>query len=344
MLIDVRQGILLAAAFESAGMEIVVPDGVKRIGAMAFNVIRNLPASLVLPRSLLSIGEGALVNISKQPVIIPKSVSKIENDAFAMLFDVELEDGNPNYIKKDNVIIEVKTNTLVSVCNKKANIICIPAGIKEVANRAFMHCKNLTEITIPRSVESIGHYAFSCCESLANIVIPCSVVSVGHAVFDECVSLKTVFCEHDTIPNGWINTWLKGCHAAIDIGNSYLNTNSRASILSSIEKMSGHNFEFFCADILRKNGFSDVQVTKGSGDQGVDILAKKDGIKYAIQCKNYSSHLGNTPIQEVAAGKVFYNCHVGVVMTNSTFTQGAKALAQATGVLLWDKSVLERML
>ena len=108
--------------------------------------------------------------------------------------------------------------------------------------------------------------------------------------------------------------------------------------------MSGHNFEFFCADVLKKNGFTDVKVTKGSGDQGVDILAKKDGIRYAIQCKNYSSHLGNTPVQEVAAGKVFYNCHVGVVMTNSTFTQGAKALAQATGVLLWDKSVLASML
>ena len=344
MLIDVRQGVLLAAAFESAGMEIVVPDGVKRIGAMAFNVIRNLPASLVLPKSLLSIGEGALVNISKQPVIIPKSVSKIENDAFAMLFDVELEAENPYYIQKDDVIIEVKTNTLVSVCNKKASIICIPAGIKAIANRAFMYCKNLTEITIPRSVESIGHYAFSCCESLANIVIPCSVVSMGHAVFDESVSLKTIFCEHDTIPHGWINTWSKGCRATIDTGNQYVSTNPSYPAISSVGKMNGHDFEFFCADVLRKNGFTDVKVTKGSGDQGVDILAKKDGIKYAIQCKNYASHLGNTPVQEVATGKIFYNCHVGVVMTNSTFTQGAKTLAQATGVLLWDKYVLAQML
>ena len=344
MLIDVKQGVLLAAAFESAGMEIVVPNYVKRIGAMAFNIVRNLPASLILPKNLLSIGEGALVNISKQPVIIPKSVEKIENDAFAMLCDIELELGNPNYIEKDNVIIEVQTNTLVSVCNKKASLIRIPAGIKTIANRAFMYCKNLTEITIPRSVENIGHYAFSCCESLINIVIPCSVVSMGHAVFDESCSLKTVFCEHNTIPCGWIETWLKGCRATIDVGNQYLNTNQPQPDISVVKKMNGHNFEFFCADILRKNGFSDVKVTKGTGDQGVDILAKKDGIKYAIQCKNYSSHLGNTSVQEVAAGKVFYNCHVGVVMTNSIFTQGAKALAQATGVLLWDKSVLTQML
>lgn len=111
----------------------------------------------------------------------------------------------------------------------------------------------------------------------------------------------------------------------------------------NIDEMDGHEFEYFCADILRKNGFNDVIVTKGSGDQGVDILATKDCIKYAVQCKNYSSPLGNTPVQEVNAGKTFYGCHVGVVMTNSSFTSGAKDLAQATGVLLWDRSVLQEM-
>jgi len=114
--------------------------------------------------------------------------------------------------------------------------------------------------------------------------------------------------------------------------------------IALIDGMEGHEFEYFCANLLRKSGFLDVNVTKGSGDQGVDILAVKDGIKYSIQCKNYATALGNTPIQEVNAGKTYYNCHVGVVMTNSTFTPGAKALAQATGVLLWDRSTLQKML
>lgn len=114
--------------------------------------------------------------------------------------------------------------------------------------------------------------------------------------------------------------------------------------VSDIDGMEGHEFEYFCADLLRKDGFSEVSVTRGSGDQGVDILATKGGVKYAIQCKNYSSPLSNTPVQEVSAGKIFYNCHVGVVMTNSTFTPGAKALAQATGVLLWDRSFLQKMM
>lgn len=112
----------------------------------------------------------------------------------------------------------------------------------------------------------------------------------------------------------------------------------------AIDQMEGHVFEGWCADLLKKSGFTDVEVTKGSGDQGVDVIAVKDGIRYAIQCKCYSSDLGNKPVQEVHAGKVMYKCQVGVVMTNRHFTAGAKELADATGVLLWDRDKLEEML
>lgn len=114
--------------------------------------------------------------------------------------------------------------------------------------------------------------------------------------------------------------------------------------LSIADSLDGHAFEEWCADLLRKNGFINVEVTKGSGDQGVDVLATKGGIKYAIQCKCYTSDLGNTPVQEVHAGKAFYICHVGVVMTNRHFTSGARELAEKTGVLLWDREKLVEMI
>lgn len=117
-----------------------------------------------------------------------------------------------------------------------------------------------------------------------------------------------------------------------------------AGTIFEVDGMEGHEFEHWCADLLRKSGFTDVEVTKGSGDQGVDVIAVKDGIHYAIQCKCYSSDLGNKPVQEVHAGKVMYKCQVGVVMTNRHFTAGAKELADATGVLLWDRDKLEEML
>lgn len=109
------------------------------------------------------------------------------------------------------------------------------------------------------------------------------------------------------------------------------------SILDQVDTMDGHAFEYWCADLLRDNGFTNVSVTKGSGDQGVDVLAEKENIRYAVQCKCYSNDLGNTPIQEVNAGRIIYHCHIGAVMTNRYFTKGAKEAAEATGVLLWDR-------
>lgn len=117
-----------------------------------------------------------------------------------------------------------------------------------------------------------------------------------------------------------------------------------AGKIEEADQMEGHQFEFWCASLLKKSGFSNVEVTPGSGDQGVDIVAVKDGIHYAIQCKCYSSDLGNTPVQEVFAGKEMYGCQVGVVMTNRYFTAGAKQLAEKTRVLLWDRDYIVSLL
>ena len=72
----------------------------------------------------------------------------------------------------------------------------------------------------------------------------------------------------------------------------------RAMNSQKYDSMSGEQFEEFCADILRGNGYIDVQVTPTTGDHGIDILAKKDGVKYAIQCKRYSKPVGNKAVQE----------------------------------------------
>lgn len=105
-----------------------------------------------------------------------------------------------------------------------------------------------------------------------------------------------------------------------------------------IQKMDGHGYEYACADMLKKRGYSRVTVTKASGDQGIDIIAYKNGKKYGIQCKYYSSPVGNKAIQETYAGIKYYNCDIGAVMTNNTFTASAKKLATKTGILLWDNN------
>ena len=114
-------------------------------------------------------------------------------------------------------------------------------------------------------------------------------------------------------------------------------------VMEAVDCMDGYQFEAFSALLLCRCGFDQAEITKGSGDQGVDILARKEDITYAFQCKNVTSKLGNTPIQEVTAGRAFYRCHIGIVLTNSFFTEGAEELAGANLVLLWDRDRLRSM-
>ena len=104
--------------------------------------------------------------------------------------------------------------------------------------------------------------------------------------------------------------------------------------------MTGHMFEQWCASLLRDNGFQNVTVTPGSGDQGVDIIGYMNGQKIAFQCKRASHNLGNKPIQEVNTGRTIYGCYRAVVMTNSYFTKGAIEAANAVHVELWDRDRL----
>lgn len=112
----------------------------------------------------------------------------------------------------------------------------------------------------------------------------------------------------------------------------------------SIDMMEGHDFEYFCANVIEKNGYSRVEVTRGSGDQGIDIIAYRDGVKYGIQCKRQSNDVGNKAVQEAFSGKIYYNCHVGVVLTNRYFTPSAVDLAESNGIILWDRAKLLTMI
>lgn len=118
----------------------------------------------------------------------------------------------------------------------------------------------------------------------------------------------------------------------------------RRRSLRSFEEMEGHEFEFFCAELLRNRGFSEVEVTKGSGDYGVDVLAEKDGVTYAVQCKRYTMPVGVKAVQEAYAGRDYYDKMVGVVMTNQYFTAPAVEAAKKLKILLWDGGYLESML
>ena len=114
--------------------------------------------------------------------------------------------------------------------------------------------------------------------------------------------------------------------------------------ISEIDSMDGHRFEEYCADLMEHNGFLHPEVTKTSGDYGIDILAWKDGKKYAVQCKRHKGQIGVKAVQEALSGAKYYNAAIPVVLTNSTFTRQAHEMAAKTDVELWDRTRLEQMM
>ena len=123
-------------------------------------------------------------------------------------------------------------------------------------------------------------------------------------------------------------------------------TYERRGLLSVIDtdSMDGTTFEWFCASLLHENGFINIKVTQETADYGIDILAEKESVKYAIQCKCYSGAIGNKAVQEAYSGKSFYNCMVAVVITNSFFTNAARETARRNSVILWDRNDLVTMI
>lgn len=144
--------------------------------------------------------------------------------------------------------------------------------------------------------------------------------------------------------NGYENLWIiAGAALLFVLAGTVLILRRKRRRPSDIDLMDGRDFEYYCAELLRQRGFQEVAVTKGSGDYGIDILAEKDGISYAIQCKCHAAPVGVKAVQEAYAGRDYYDCMVGAVLTNQYFTQPAVEAAKKLKILLWDRGYLESM-
>lgn len=129
----------------------------------------------------------------------------------------------------------------------------------------------------------------------------------------------------------------------ISIRDQLLNTTARTKRTYSIDDvdiMSGGEFEEFLAYLFSKMGYA-TQLTKSSGDQGIDVIAEKSGIRIGIQAKCYGGSVGNSAVQEAVAGKRYYNCDKIIVITNNYFTTSAITLAKVNNVILWDREILK---
>lgn len=116
--------------------------------------------------------------------------------------------------------------------------------------------------------------------------------------------------------------------------------NGNTSPISEAIPSDPYQFEEWCALKLSQIGWN-AKATSGSGDQGIDVLAKKDNIVAVLQCKLYSKPVGNKAVQEAISGKAFARAHVAAVVAPNGFTRSAEELARTTGVLLLEPRHLE---
>lgn len=108
----------------------------------------------------------------------------------------------------------------------------------------------------------------------------------------------------------------------------------RSALKKRLMEMDAYQFEFLIADLLAKLGYSNVKVTRRSGDKGIDILADltMEGItnvKTAVQVKRYKE--GNKIAGDVVA-QLRGSAEVdqrGLIITTSDFTKSALDEAKA---------------
>ncbi|VDC22372.1 restriction endonuclease [Pseudogemmobacter humi] len=111
------------------------------------------------------------------------------------------------------------------------------------------------------------------------------------------------------------------------------NTGTRVPTISDDPPINGHEFEHWVAAKLKADGW-DATVTRGSGDQGLDIIAWRYGKSIGIQCKRFKGSVGNGAVQEAHAGRMYHHCNAAAVVTTGRYTRSAKDLSLRTGVIL----------
>ena len=111
-----------------------------------------------------------------------------------------------------------------------------------------------------------------------------------------------------------------------------------------IDQMDGFQFEFYLKALFQELGYK-AQVTAQSGDFGADLIMKGQQ-KIVIQAKRYGrkNRVGISAIQQVYGAQAYYKADEAWVITNSSFTKSARALAEACNVQLFDRKTLQELI
>ena len=166
---------LILYPFNKTGTSYTVPNGVNVIAGSAFRECANLE-EIIIPDSVTHIGGYAFYKcVALKTIVIPDSVIEILYNAFQGCTSLES--------------------------------VSLSKNIDIIHLELFAQCTSLKNIIIPNGVKEIKLFAFDGCSSLERVVIPASVETIKSTAFRSC-SLLTVYCEPDSMPEGWEGDYL----------------------------------------------------------------------------------------------------------------------------------------
>ncbi len=113
--------------------------------------------------------------------------------------------------------------------------------------------------------------------------------------------------------------------------------------ITDINSLDDRDFEMFCAEVFKKQGF-EVELTKATGDYGRDIILNNS---IYVECKKFDENnsVGRPILQKLLGAMDMFNIEKGIVITTGKYSNTAIEAARISGkLILWDSYDLFRFL
>lgn len=112
-----------------------------------------------------------------------------------------------------------------------------------------------------------------------------------------------------------------------------------------LQGMSWREFEVLVGEGFRLQGYQVVENFEPGPDDGIDLMLRKDGEKYLVQCKQWRAFKVGVPVvRELYGAMAAKGAAGGFVVTSGRFTPEAEAFASGRNLRLLDGPQLHRLL
>lgn len=119
----------------------------------------------------------------------------------------------------------------------------------------------------------------------------------------------------------------------------------RSDATDAIDGMTWQQFERLVGEGFRLQGYGVVETGRGGADGGVDLVLRKDGEKFLVQCKQWRAfRVGVDVVRELYGVMAARGVAGGFVVTSGSFTDEARKFASGRNVQLIDGSRLNALL